>query len=92
MPWPGTRSLQNGTVYTASARQVLSAPAAAKPLAGAEVLLLPHGEHAHANPDYGCIIAYGRRWKGAAASALAQYGIPAPEGDEEVDVLKVGTA
>ena len=53
-----------------------------KPLAGAEVLLLPHGEHAHADPDYACITAYGRRWKGAAASALAQYGIPAPEGDD----------
>jgi hypothetical protein len=49
-----------------------------RPLAGADVLLLPHGEHAHADPEYGCITAYGQQWKGAAASALTQYGIRAP--------------
>ena len=64
-----------------------------EPLAGAEVLLLPHGEHAHADADYACIVAYGRRWKGAAASALAQYGIRAPEGDDEdASILEAGVA
>jgi hypothetical protein len=64
-----------------------------KPLAGAEVLLLPHGEHAHADPDLACVIAYGRKWKRAAAIALAQYGISAPRDDDEDEAgLEVGAA
>jgi hypothetical protein len=56
-------------------------------LAGAEVLLLPHGEHAHADADYACIAAYGRRWKRAAEIALAHYGIPAPPRDAEDEAI-----
>jgi hypothetical protein len=58
-----------------------------KPLSGtdaADVLLLPHGERAHAEarPDgYLCIAAYGRRWKREAATALAAMGIKTPAGD-----------
>jgi hypothetical protein len=52
-----------------------------QPLAGTEEQLLPHGERAHA--ELTCVIAYGRRWKRAATKALAQYGIPAPRGDDE---------
>src|SRR5262249_15182716 len=39
------------------------------------VLLLPHGERAHVDSDDECIIAYGRRWRAAAAAALAPLGI-----------------
>jgi hypothetical protein len=50
-----------------------------KPLNGAEAIdLWPHGERAHAGEGYRCIIAYGRRWKRAAAAALAPYCIPTP--------------
>jgi hypothetical protein len=49
-----------------------------RPLSGSEVLLLPHGERAHVDADHGCIIAYGRRWKVAAAAALETMGIPTP--------------
>jgi hypothetical protein len=64
-----------------------------QPLAGVDVLLLPHGEHAHADADYACIAAYGRRWRWAAAVALAQYGIPAPPRDAEDEaVLEAGAA
>jgi hypothetical protein len=50
-----------------------------KPLAGTEIIdLWPHGERAHAGGDYKCILAYGRRWRRAAAAALAPYGIPTP--------------
>src|SRR5438105_3635407 len=51
-----------------------------KPLNGDAVLLLPHGERAHsaAGDEFKCIIAYGRRWKAAAAVALERIGIPTP--------------
>ena len=44
------------------------------------VLLLPHGERAHAAGDDECIVMYGRRWKAAAAAALASWGISTPDG------------
>jgi hypothetical protein len=51
-----------------------------KPLSGApHVLLLPHGERAHSADGYPCILAYGRRWKSAAAKVLSAFGIPSPE-------------
>jgi hypothetical protein len=43
-----------------------------------DVLLLPHGERAHAGEAHQCVLAYGRRWKREAAAALAEIGIPAP--------------
>jgi hypothetical protein len=50
-----------------------------RPLDGAEALdLWPHGERAHAGDRYKCTIAYGRRWKAAAARALSAIGIPTP--------------
>ena len=49
-----------------------------RPISSGDVLLLPHGERAHADREYGCIIAYGRRWKAAAAKALAVVAIPTP--------------
>jgi hypothetical protein len=49
------------------------------PLRGAAAIdLWPHGERAHADDEYRCLIAYGRRWKRAAAAALVAHGIPAP--------------
>jgi len=42
------------------------------------ILLLPHGERAHADGRYACIRRYGRRWKRQAAIALAAIGIPTP--------------
>jgi len=42
----------------------------------ADVLLMLHGERAHAG--HACIRAYARRWKREAAAALAAFGIPAP--------------
>jgi hypothetical protein len=48
----------------------------------ADVLLLPHGERAHADDGYTCIRAYGRRWKSEAAAALAALGIPSPSAAE----------
>ncbi len=45
---------------------------------GADVLLLPHGERAHAGGGYMCVIAYARRWKREAAMALTAIGIPTP--------------
>jgi len=50
--------------------------------AGTDVLLLPHGERAHADDGYDCVIAYGRSWKKVAAAALASLGIPSPSADE----------
>jgi hypothetical protein len=46
----------------------------------ADVLLLPFGEHAHADPEYACVIRYGQRWKRQAATALAAIGITPPKG------------
>ena len=43
-----------------------------------EVLLMPHGERAHAGQVQRCVIAYGRRWKTEAAIALMAIGIPSP--------------
>jgi hypothetical protein len=49
-----------------------------KRLGDAEVMdLWPYGERAHAGGDYGCILAYGHRWRATAAAALAPY-IPVP--------------
>jgi hypothetical protein len=54
-----------------------------EPISGvAHVLLLPHDERAHSDEGYACIVAYGRRWKSAAADALSSFGIPAPEMDD----------
>jgi hypothetical protein len=53
------------------------------PLDGAEVLLLPHGERAHADAGDVCIRLYGGRWKRQAAIALAAIGIPVPV---EIDI------
>jgi hypothetical protein len=49
-----------------------------EPLSGAGVSLLPYGERAHADDEHKCIIAYGRRWKRAAAAALASHSISLP--------------
>jgi hypothetical protein len=55
----------------------------ARPLAsGADAVPLPNGERAHAGNNYACIHAYAKRWKGAAAAALAAIGIPAPRQGE----------
>ena len=51
------------------------------PIGGTEVIALPFGERVHSglgDMAYGCLDLYGRRWKGAAAVALAAFGIPAP--------------
>jgi hypothetical protein len=45
---------------------------------GSDLLLLPHGERAHADPDYRCTTRYGQRWRRQAAVALAGIGIPTP--------------
>jgi hypothetical protein len=50
-----------------------------KPISGRPVLLLPHGERAHADDNSRCSVAYGHRWKTAAAAALVVIGIPTPE-------------
>jgi hypothetical protein len=49
----------------------------AKPVSLAEAIPLPHEQRAH-NAD--CVAAFGRRWLKEAAEALAQFGIPAPQG------------
>jgi hypothetical protein len=35
---------------------------------------LPTGEAVHSDPDFTCLKLYGRRWRQAAADALAQFG------------------
>jgi hypothetical protein len=52
---------------------------------GADVLLLPRGERAHAGDGYACVRAYGKRWKREAAAALANIGIPAPSESDGAD-------
>jgi len=51
-----------------------------EPISGHAVHLLPHGERAHADGNHACIIAYGRRWRSAAALALSAIGISTPAG------------
>jgi hypothetical protein len=48
------------------------------PIATDDALMLNNGERIHASQAHACIIAYGLRWQGEAASALAAVGIPAP--------------
>ena len=48
------------------------------PVASDDALTLANGERIHASQAQACIIAYGLRWQGEAASALAAIGIPTP--------------
>ncbi len=46
-----------------------------EPVSGAEIMEIWDGARVHLAPGYGCLIAYGRRWRAAAAKALAGMGI-----------------
>lgn len=48
-----------------------------EPIDSGAVLMLADGCRVHLR-DLDCVIAYGKRWRGAAARALAALGIPAP--------------
>jgi hypothetical protein len=48
------------------------------PVASDDALILSNGERIHTSQAQACIVAYGLRWQGEAASALAAIGIPAP--------------
>jgi hypothetical protein len=49
-----------------------------KPLSVREALLLPDGVRIHLDHEYRCLIACGRRWRGAAVKGLAGLGIVPP--------------
>ena len=51
-----------------------------EPVSGAEIMEFWDGARVHLAPRYGCLIAYGRRWRAAAAETLANMGILPPEG------------
>lgn len=50
-----------------------------QPLSGASAMEVWDGGCVHDSPAYACLIAYGRRWRAAAAEALAGMGITPPE-------------
>ena len=50
------------------------------PIAGAPAMTLPDAARVHDVAGYACLIAYGKRWRAAAAEGLATMGIEQPSG------------
>lgn len=50
-----------------------------KPLSSGAVMDIWDGARVHDVPGYGCLIAYGKRWRGAATAGLAALGLTPPE-------------
>jgi hypothetical protein len=53
-----------------------------KPIGKAEVIPLIDGNRVHRGEQHECLIAYGRRWRGAARAALLTLGLKPPRGAE----------
>jgi hypothetical protein len=49
-----------------------------KPLSGAPAMTLADAARVHDVAGYGCLIAYGKRWRAAAENGLAEMGITPP--------------
>jgi hypothetical protein len=54
-----------------------------EPLSGAQTMTLPDAARVHDVAGYGCLIAYGKRWRAIAARGLAAIGIEPPGGDAQ---------
>lgn len=52
-----------------------------KPIGGREALALADGCRVHCDDGLRCLIAYGRRWRAAAARALTAMGLAPPPGE-----------
>jgi hypothetical protein len=61
-------------------------------IGGFKALDLGDGNRVHFGGDYGseCLIAYGRRWRGAASRALEAMGLQPPADDDEADAGRQG--
>jgi hypothetical protein len=49
-----------------------------EPIGGAPAMTLPDAARVHDVAGYGCLIAYGKRWRATAAKALAEMGVTPP--------------